>query len=72
MLVGGRSCEVCMALSQDAARSLAVGADTQPKDNRHLYLVGPLGVSKPDPDLCQAVAAVGERLAPEPGLRMSP
>ena len=28
-----------MALSQDAARNLAAGAQNLPTDNRHLYLV---------------------------------
>ena len=37
--MGGRKCGVCMALTQDAARSLAAGAEPQAKDNRHLYLV---------------------------------
>ncbi len=46
IMVGGRTVEVDLALSQDDARNLASGGRSTAagKDNRNLYLVMPIGI----------------------------
>lgn len=48
-MVGGRTVEVDLALSQDDARNLASGGRSTAagKDNRNLYLVMPIGIAWP-------------------------
>lgn len=57
VLVGGQLLEVDLALTQQAARTLAVQKDIKgnPKDNRNLYLVSLIRLATTLPASCSAV-----------------